>query len=54
MRAGEYLTGLLFLEASQSEFHQVNGTPDVPLNSVPYERLSPGSKGLAKALARYR
>jgi 2-oxoglutarate ferredoxin oxidoreductase subunit beta len=54
MKAGEYLTGLLYLEPSQNEFHQINGTPEQPLNSVAYERLSPGSKGLAKALARYR
>ena len=54
MKAGEYLTGLLYVERSQNEFHQVNGTPDAPLNSLPYELLSPGSKGLEKVLARYR
>jgi len=36
------------------EFHQVNATPVAPLNSIPYESLSPGSKGLEKILARYR
>jgi len=54
MKAGEYLTGLLYVEPSQNEFHQVNGTPDAALNSLPYEVLSPGSQGLAKVLARYR
>jgi len=54
MKVGEYLTGLLFVERSQNEFHELNATPDAPLNSIPYEALSPGSKGLAKALARYR
>jgi len=56
MKAGEYLTGLLFvnLEPAQSAFHVVNQTPDAPLNSIPFEVLSPGSKGLEKALARYR
>jgi len=54
LQAGEYLTGLLFVEPSKSEFHQVNGTPDEPLNSIPYERLSPGAVGLEKILARYR
>ena len=54
MKAGEYLTGLLYVEPSQNEFHQVNATPDAPLNSLPYERLSPGSQGLEKVLARYR
>jgi len=54
MKAGEYLTGLLYLEPSQNEFHRVNGTPDAPLNSLSYEVLSPGSKGLEKLLTRYR
>jgi len=55
IKAGEYLTGLLYLdENAQHEFHQVNATPDAPLNSLPYEVLSPGTQGLAKVLARYR
>jgi 2-oxoglutarate ferredoxin oxidoreductase subunit beta len=54
MKAGEYLTGLLYVEESESEFHDINATPDAPLNSLSYEALSPGSKGLDKVLARYR
>jgi 2-oxoglutarate ferredoxin oxidoreductase subunit beta len=54
MKAGEYLTGLLYVEESESEFHDINATPDAPLNSLPFEALSPGSKGLEKILARYR
>jgi 2-oxoglutarate/2-oxoacid ferredoxin oxidoreductase subunit beta len=54
MKAGEYLTGLLYVEPSQSDFHALNQTPDEPLNAIPYERLSPGSKALEKILARYR
>src|ERR1700758_5649034 len=54
MKEGEYLTGLLFVEQSQNEFHTLNATPDEPLNSVPYEKLTPGTKGLEKILARYR
>lgn len=54
MKAGEYLTGLLFVESGQPEFHELNATPEAPLNSIPYEQLSPGSKGLEKILARYR
>ncbi|MGH8220451.1 MAG: 2-oxoacid:ferredoxin oxidoreductase subunit beta [Steroidobacteraceae bacterium] len=54
MKAGEYLTGLLYVEPSQSDFHALNHTPDEPLNAIPYERLSPGSKALEKILARYR
>jgi len=54
MKRGEYLTGLLHVETSQGEFHDLNGSPDEPLNSVPYEKLSPGAEGLQKILARYR
>jgi len=56
MKAGEYLTGLLYVdvEPQKGAFHFVNNTPDEPLNSIPYEALSPGSQGLKKALARYR
>jgi len=54
MKAGEYLTGLLYVEAKETEFHDLNGTPDTALNKVPYEKLTPGSKGLEKILARYR
>jgi len=60
LKSGEYLTGLLYVDADggaeggRREFHQVNGTPEEPLNSLPYGVLSPGSKGLAKILARYR
>jgi 2-oxoglutarate ferredoxin oxidoreductase subunit beta len=54
MKEGEYLTGLLYVEPSEQDFHAVNATPDQPLNSIPYEKLSPGSKGLEKILARYR
>jgi hypothetical protein len=31
----------------------MSGTTDQPLNEVPYERLHPGSAGLAKVLKRY-
>ena len=54
MKSGEYLTGLLHVEPSQREFHEVNATPDAPLNSLSFEALSPGPKALEKVLSRYR
>lgn len=56
MKLGQYLTGLLYLqeEGPPNDFHAVNGTPEAPLNSLPYELLSPGSAALAKILQRYR
>lgn len=55
LKHGEYLTGLLYLdEGVQGDFHEVNGTPELPLNSLPYELLAPGSQGLAEILQDYR
>src|SRR5262249_24610873 len=47
MKEGEYLTGLLYMEPNEGkEYHDLNATPDMALNKVPYEKLSPGSNGL--------
>jgi 2-oxoglutarate/2-oxoacid ferredoxin oxidoreductase subunit beta len=54
MKAGEYLTGLLYVERSEQDFHALNETPPEPLNSIPYEKLTPGAKGMEKILSRYR
>ncbi|HTW73402.1 MAG TPA: 2-oxoacid:ferredoxin oxidoreductase subunit beta [Steroidobacteraceae bacterium] len=51
---GEYLTGLLYVGAEQPEFHELNATPEEPLNRLAYERLNPGAQALAKTLARFR
>jgi 2-oxoglutarate/2-oxoacid ferredoxin oxidoreductase subunit beta len=54
LKEEEYLTGLLFFQPGQPEFHELNDTPEAPLNAVPYEALCPGSSGMEKILARYR
>jgi len=54
MHEGEYLTGLLYLDPTPRDFHEINQTPDEPLNRLPFEKLSPGSQALGKLLARYR
>jgi 2-oxoglutarate ferredoxin oxidoreductase subunit beta len=54
MKEHEFLTGLLYVEPSQSDFHDANDTTPVALNRVPYEKLTPGAKGLQKILSRYR
>jgi 2-oxoglutarate ferredoxin oxidoreductase subunit beta len=51
---GEYLTGLLFVDPAQREFHDVNATPDTPLNQLPYAVLNPGKDVLTKTMARFR
>ncbi|HWG75819.1 MAG TPA: 2-oxoacid:ferredoxin oxidoreductase subunit beta [Steroidobacteraceae bacterium] len=50
----EFLTGLLHAGSGQADFHEVNATPDQPLNALPYERLNPGAQALARTLARFR
>ncbi|HWW19532.1 MAG TPA: 2-oxoacid:ferredoxin oxidoreductase subunit beta [Steroidobacteraceae bacterium] len=54
LKQGEYLTGLLYIGRDQAELHQLNATPDLPLNRLPYAQLNPGPQALAKTLARYR
>jgi 2-oxoglutarate ferredoxin oxidoreductase subunit beta len=52
--AGEYATGLLYLDPDSKDFHAGNDTSDIPLNRIPYEKLTPGQQGLEKILSRYR
>jgi 2-oxoglutarate ferredoxin oxidoreductase subunit beta len=47
-RSGEVPTGLLYVEESGGDMHDVNGTVDTPLVSVPYESLCPGNDALAE------
>ena len=54
LREQEYLTGLLHVSTGQAEFHELNGTPAMPLNQIPYAVLNPGAAALAKVLARFR
>jgi 2-oxoglutarate ferredoxin oxidoreductase subunit beta len=51
----EYVTGLIHIdETGSTEFHTLNKTSAVPLNRIPYEKLSPGSGALEKLMGRYR
>ncbi len=52
--AGEIVTGLLYIDETRPELHELARTPDAPLNNVPYSRLSPGATALAELQARYR
>lgn len=54
LREGEHVTGLIYLSSSGPDMHAMSNTVDVPLNSVPYEKLTPGRSGLEKILQRYR
>jgi 2-oxoglutarate ferredoxin oxidoreductase subunit beta len=53
-RAGEIVTGLLYIDETQPDMHGVYGTTSVPLNQVPYEALCPGPDVLATLQKRFR
>jgi 2-oxoglutarate ferredoxin oxidoreductase subunit beta len=51
---GEVATGLLYINETQEDLHDVLGTDPRPLNSVPMQELCPGSKVLDGINARLR
>ena len=53
-RAGEMVTGLLYLDQSHPDMHGVNGTAKTPLNKLPYEELCPGADALLALQKRFR
>lgn len=51
--AGEITTGLLYIDESRKEMHDLMGNVDIPLAHLPLESLHPGAKELKKILKRY-
>jgi 2-oxoglutarate/2-oxoacid ferredoxin oxidoreductase subunit beta len=55
LKNNEYVTGLIHIDESDStEFHNLNRTAAAPLNSIAFEKLSPGRAALDQLMARYR
>jgi 2-oxoglutarate ferredoxin oxidoreductase subunit beta len=55
LKQNEYVTGLIHIdERDNTEFHNLNRTAKVPLNSIPFGKLSPGAAALDKLMGRYR
>ena len=52
--AGEIITGLLYIDKSRKEMHDLMGNIETPLSEYPLEKLHPGGKELKKILTRYR
>ena len=52
--AGEITTGLLYIDESRKEMHDLMGNVDTPLAQLPLDTLRPGKKELRKILRRYR
>jgi 2-oxoglutarate ferredoxin oxidoreductase subunit beta len=51
---GEIVTGLLYVDESAPDMHELNRTADVPLAQLPYEKLCPGSAVLAALQEGFR
>jgi len=52
--AGEITTGLLYLDESRLEMHELMGNVDTPLCQLPLDGLHPGSEELKKLQDRFR
>src|SRR5450432_839240 len=53
-RSGRVPTGLLFVDETAPEMHEIAGTVEKPLNQVPFEKLCPGRKALAELQEAFR
>ncbi len=51
---GEILTGLLYIDETVGDVHEMNGTTGVPLTRVPYEKLCPGAAALEELQEEFR
>jgi 2-oxoglutarate ferredoxin oxidoreductase subunit beta len=51
---GEIVTGLLYLDESAADMHELNNTADGPLSRVAYEKLCPGAEQLARLQAKFQ
>ncbi len=52
--AGEITTGLLYIDDSRKEMHDLMGNIETPLSEYPLDKLQPGNDELRKILSRYR
>ena len=51
---GEVVTGILFVDETVPDMHELSNTPDIPLTQVPYEKLCPGADELNKLQEEFR
>ena len=51
---GEVATGLLYIDTSAGDVHDMNKTVATPLAEMPFEDLCPGSAALDKLQAGFR
>jgi 2-oxoglutarate ferredoxin oxidoreductase subunit beta len=51
---GSIVTGLLYIDETVPDLHELSETPDFSLNEVPYEKLCPGSSALQSLQEDFR
>ncbi len=51
---GEIVTGLLFLDETVSDLHELNQTSSAALSKAPYEKLCPGAAALEQLQEEFR
>src|SRR6202522_1011425 len=51
---GEVVTGLLYLDESVPDLHEMNNTTDIALTKVPYQKLCPGQAALDRLQEDFR
>jgi len=51
---GVVVTGLLFVDETVSNLHELNRTSETPLSRLPYEKLCPGAQALEKLQEEFR
>ncbi len=54
MASGEVVTGLLYLDESSEDMHQLSNSTEVPLSHIPFETLCPGARALEEFQEDYR
>ncbi len=52
--AGEIVTGLLYIDETKPDMHELANTPASPLASLPFSKVCPGNKTLASIQNRFR
>jgi 2-oxoglutarate ferredoxin oxidoreductase subunit beta len=53
-KKGEIVTGLLYLDETVPDLHELSQSSDVPLSKLPYEKLCPGAKALDQLQEEFR
>jgi 2-oxoglutarate ferredoxin oxidoreductase subunit beta len=51
---GNVVTGLLYLDETVPDLHEMSNSPQTALSKVPYDKLCPGAEALAKLQEDYR